>query len=66
MLYGSLKDSGMGKEGSRYAVQDITELKLVVFHVSASLLMSKRTGAVLRDHPGFSIRRWCWWIDSPR
>ena len=33
MLYGGLKDSGMGKEGPAYAVQEMTELKMVVFHL---------------------------------
>ena len=32
MPYGGLKDSGMGKEGPRYAVEEMTELKMVVFH----------------------------------
>jgi len=32
MPYGGLKDSGMGKEGPRYAVQEMTELKMVVYH----------------------------------
>ncbi|MCH8205839.1 MAG: aldehyde dehydrogenase family protein [Chloroflexi bacterium] len=32
MPYGGLKESGMGKEGPRYAVQEMTELKMVVFH----------------------------------
>ena len=32
MPYGGLKDSGMGKEGPRYAVQEMTETKMVVFH----------------------------------
>ena len=32
MPYGGLKDSGMGKEGPAYAVQEMTELKMVVFH----------------------------------
>ena len=32
MPYGGLKDSGMGKEGPRYAVQEMTELKMVAFH----------------------------------
>ena len=32
MPYGGLKDSGMGKEGPGYAVQEMTELKMVVFH----------------------------------
>ena len=33
MPYGGLKDSGMGKEGPAYAVQEMTELKMVVFHL---------------------------------
>ena len=32
MPYGGLKESGMGKEGPAYAVQEMTELKMVVFH----------------------------------
>ncbi len=32
MPYGGLKDSGMGKEGPKYAVQEMTEHKLVVIH----------------------------------
>jgi acyl-CoA reductase-like NAD-dependent aldehyde dehydrogenase len=32
MPYGGLKESGMGKEGPAYAVLEMTELKLVVFH----------------------------------
>ena len=32
MPYGGLKDSGMGKEGPSYAVQEMTELKMVAFH----------------------------------
>ena len=32
MPYGGVKDSGMGKEGPRYAVQEMTELKMVVYH----------------------------------
>ncbi len=32
MPYGGLKDSGMGKEGPRYAVEEMTELKMVAFH----------------------------------
>ncbi|MBI4611586.1 MAG: aldehyde dehydrogenase family protein [Candidatus Rokubacteria bacterium] len=34
MPYGGLKESGFGKEGPRYAVQEMTELKLVVFHLT--------------------------------
>ena len=32
MPYGGLKDSGMGKEGPGYAIQEMTELKMVAFH----------------------------------
>ena len=32
MPYGGLKESGLGKEGPRYAVEEMTELKMVVIH----------------------------------
>ncbi|MCC7262381.1 MAG: aldehyde dehydrogenase family protein [Candidatus Latescibacteria bacterium] len=32
MPYGGLKDSGMGKEGPRYAIEEMTETKMVVIH----------------------------------
>ena len=32
MPYGGVKGSGIGKEGPRYAVEEMTELKMVVFH----------------------------------
>ncbi len=32
MPYGGVKDSGMGKEGPRYAVEEMTELKMVIYH----------------------------------
>jgi len=32
MPYGGFKNSGIGKEGPRYAVEEMTELKTVVFH----------------------------------
>ena len=32
MPYGGLKDSGMGKEGPKYAVEEMTETKMVIFH----------------------------------
>ena len=35
MPYGGLKDSGFGKEGPRYAVEEMTELKMVVFHLNS-------------------------------
>ena len=34
MPYGGLKESGFGKEGPKYAVQELTELKMVVIHLS--------------------------------
>ena len=33
MPYGGLKDSGMGKEGPGYAIEEMTELKMVEFHL---------------------------------
>ena len=33
MPYGGLKESGFGKEGPRYAVEEMTELKMVIFHL---------------------------------
>jgi glyceraldehyde-3-phosphate dehydrogenase (NADP+) len=33
MPYGGLKESGFGKEGPRYAVQEMSELKMVVMHL---------------------------------
>jgi glyceraldehyde-3-phosphate dehydrogenase (NADP+) len=32
MPYGGFKNSGIGKEGPRYAVEEMTELKTIVFH----------------------------------
>ena len=32
MPYGGLKDSGMGKEGPRYAIEEMTEMKTVIIH----------------------------------
>jgi acyl-CoA reductase-like NAD-dependent aldehyde dehydrogenase len=31
MPYGGIKESGLGREGIKYAIEDLTELKLVVF-----------------------------------
>jgi acyl-CoA reductase-like NAD-dependent aldehyde dehydrogenase len=31
--YGSVKDSGIGREGPRYAIRDMTEERLVVFNM---------------------------------
>jgi acyl-CoA reductase-like NAD-dependent aldehyde dehydrogenase len=33
MPYGGLKESGTGKEGPRYAMEEMTELKMVVMHL---------------------------------
>lgn len=33
MPYGGLKESGFGKEGPRYAVEEMSELKMVVMHL---------------------------------
>lgn len=33
MPYGGLKESRCGKEGPRYAVEEMTELKMVCFHL---------------------------------
>lgn len=35
MPYGGLKNSGMGKEGPRYAVQEMTESKMIVMHLKS-------------------------------
>jgi glyceraldehyde-3-phosphate dehydrogenase (NADP+) len=32
MPYGGLKESGFGKEGPKYAIQEMTEAKTVVIH----------------------------------
>ena len=34
MPYGGLKESGMGKAGPKYAVQEMTETKMAIFHLS--------------------------------
>ena len=36
MPYGGLKESGMGKEGPKYAVEEMTEVKMAIFHLSDS------------------------------
>jgi len=33
MPYGGIKDSGMGREGLRYAIEDMTEMKLLVMNI---------------------------------
>lgn len=32
MPYGGLKGSGLGREGPKYAVEEMTEMKTVVIH----------------------------------
>ena len=36
MPYGGVKDSGLGREGLRYAVEEMTELKLLVVNMKDS------------------------------
>ena len=31
MPYGGVKDSGLGREGIRFAIEDYTEIRLLVF-----------------------------------
>src|SRR5436309_1605392 len=33
--YGGLKESGFGKEGPAYAIEEMTELKMVIFHLQS-------------------------------
>lgn len=35
MPYGGLKDSGLGKEGPHYAIREMSEEKMVVFHLNS-------------------------------
>ena len=37
MPYGGAKESGMGKEGPRYAIQEMTETKMVVIHCTEAI-----------------------------
>ena len=43
MPYGGLKDSGLGKEGPKYAIREMTEEKMVVLHVHAAALHADKT-----------------------
>lgn len=36
MPYGGVKDSGLGREGVRYAIEEMTELKLLVFNARST------------------------------
>jgi acyl-CoA reductase-like NAD-dependent aldehyde dehydrogenase len=33
MPYGGVKNSGFGREGLRYAIEELTELRLLALHV---------------------------------
>jgi acyl-CoA reductase-like NAD-dependent aldehyde dehydrogenase len=33
LAYGGVKDSGIGREGPKYAIRDMTEERLVVFNL---------------------------------
>ncbi|HID23461.1 MAG TPA: aldehyde dehydrogenase family protein, partial [Planctomycetaceae bacterium] len=35
MPYGGIKDSGLGKEGPRYTIREMTEEKMVVVHLKS-------------------------------
>ncbi len=35
MPYGGVKESGMGKEGPKYAIEEMTELKMAIFHLDS-------------------------------
>ena len=39
MPYGGVKDSGVGREGSRYAIKKMTELKLMVLNLRSQTNM---------------------------
>jgi len=34
MPYGGVKDSGLGREGVRYAIDEMTDIKLLVLNLS--------------------------------
>ena len=34
MPYGGVKDSGLGREGLKYAIEEMTELKLMVLNLA--------------------------------
>jgi acyl-CoA reductase-like NAD-dependent aldehyde dehydrogenase len=35
MPYGGVKESGLGREGVRYAIEEMTELRLLVLNLSS-------------------------------
>jgi glyceraldehyde-3-phosphate dehydrogenase (NADP+) len=35
MPYGGVKDSGFGREGLKYAIEEMTEIKLMVVNLSS-------------------------------
>jgi acyl-CoA reductase-like NAD-dependent aldehyde dehydrogenase len=34
MPYGGMKESGVGREGGRHAIEEMTHIKMVAFHVA--------------------------------
>lgn len=36
MPYGGVKESGIGREGPRFAIEELTEIKLIVFHLNTN------------------------------
>ena len=42
MPYGGVKDSGLGREGVKYAIEDMTELRLMVVRDASKLRRRNR------------------------
>ena len=51
MPYRGLKESGMGIEEPRYAVEEMTESKMVVKHMEYVIILKYKVGEGLRDLP---------------
>lgn len=49
MPYGGIKDSGLGREGLRYAIEDMTETKLMVLNRLASQKVSFRSDELIKE-----------------